>query len=322
MWRGAQPGGLRHPGTAGRRCAGDLADPSRNRGIGNETPSDRPRTRRHCSATKPDIEDGLVLDPEAPLTPAQAAERLALRSLAYTGSRFPKDVRSNSQRALETHPDLMLHPALFTLTWFEPRQWGLIPWDTDPSNADATHHGRREHRPRGRKFAEYALAAGRLRIDAPIRSRPGARSIGSAAPADSCAGAFTARRSTPGRRYGPGRAASVPRCSCGPPGTGTTDRPARPEPGRPRAGTAGISAATTCCSTKAPTQAELSSCQRSSAPQLATSRAHTSSGRAGYCIRSARARPRGWGRLGPCPRLQRGRVWPPVSLRPPRTRPP
>ncbi|UBI40896.1 DUF5954 family protein [Streptomyces mobaraensis] len=50
------------------------------------------------------IDDGLVLDPEAPIAPAQAAERLALRDLGYAGGRFPEDVRGDSQRALTTHP--------------------------------------------------------------------------------------------------------------------------------------------------------------------------------------------------------------------------
>ncbi|GHG63223.1 hypothetical protein GCM10018779_32620 [Streptomyces griseocarneus] len=102
------------------------------------------------------IDDGLILDPEAPVTPVQAAERLALRDLDYAGARFPEDVRRDSQKALTAHPDVMLlspvfrgverdgpgskvgggvharaHDARkaldFSLTWFEPRQRGLIP---------------------------------------------------------------------------------------------------------------------------------------------------------------------------------------------------
>lgn len=116
----------------------------------------------------PRIDDGLVLDPDAPLSPLQAAERLALRPLAYSGSRFPAHVLADSARAVETHPDVLLMPAAFQiaersgdgpwspgsalhatahdarrtldfgLTWMEPRSRGLIPFDADRT-ADARH---------------------------------------------------------------------------------------------------------------------------------------------------------------------------------------
>ncbi|MER5932367.1 DUF5954 family protein [Streptomyces sp. NPDC002054] len=108
----------------------------------------------------PEVDDGLVLDPDAPVTPTQALERLALRGLAYTGRRFPDDVRADAQRALDSH-DVLLLPAAFTvversaggwepvsgphatphdartsldfaLTWAWPRMRGLIPYDADP----------------------------------------------------------------------------------------------------------------------------------------------------------------------------------------------
>ncbi|MEV6332046.1 DUF5954 family protein [Streptomyces sp. NPDC051909] len=110
-------------------------------------------------AHSPRIDEGLVLDPDAPLSPTQAAERLSLRSLAYTGSRFPASVRRDSAQAVESHPDVLLMPALFrimersdgepwstgsglhatahdarrtldfALVWWEPRARGLIPRD-------------------------------------------------------------------------------------------------------------------------------------------------------------------------------------------------
>ncbi|MGP3683626.1 DUF5954 family protein [Streptomyces sp. IBSNAI002] len=113
-------------------------------------------------ATKgPEIDDGLVLDPDAPVTPTQAAEQLALRELCYSGERFPEDVREDSRRALDTHPDVLVLPATFTvaeqtdggwrpvsgphesphaarrsldfaLTWMWPRMRGLIPEDAAP----------------------------------------------------------------------------------------------------------------------------------------------------------------------------------------------
>ncbi|WP_327238359.1 DUF5954 family protein [Streptomyces sp. NBC_01317] len=141
---------------------------------------------------EPGIDDGLVLDPEAAVTPVQAAERLARRQLAYTGARFPDDVLDDSERALDTHPDVLLLPALFriveqdgdawkaasglhatahearktldfSLTWFEPRRLGLIPWDVEDRNADA-----RTVTAKGTATAElatYAEAADRLRAE-------------------------------------------------------------------------------------------------------------------------------------------------------------
>ncbi|GAU71033.1 hypothetical protein SSP35_26_00040 [Streptomyces sp. NBRC 110611] len=103
-----------------------------------------------------EIDDGLVLDPDAPVTPSQAAERLTLRGMAYAGSPYPDDVLADSHRALDTHPDVLLLPATFlivertgtgwkpgsglhataqearktldfSLTYWEPRMRGLIP---------------------------------------------------------------------------------------------------------------------------------------------------------------------------------------------------
>ncbi|MFE7313970.1 DUF5954 family protein [Streptomyces sp. NPDC057555] len=103
-----------------------------------------------------DIDDGLVLDPDAPVTPAQAAERLMLRGMAYAGSQYPDDVLLDSHQAVNTYPDILLLPTTFkivertdsgwksgsglhasahdarktldfSLTWWEPRRRGLIP---------------------------------------------------------------------------------------------------------------------------------------------------------------------------------------------------
>ncbi|OON82347.1 hypothetical protein B1H18_04840 [Streptomyces tsukubensis] len=141
------------------------------------------------------IDEGLVLDPQAPVTPAQAAERLALRSLAYTGARFPEHVAGDSRRALETHPDVLLMPPAFrimeedgsgwksgsglhtsahyarkqldfTLTWFEPRQRGLIPQGADGRDVDArsvTAEG--GDTAAQQELAEYVRAADRLRAE-------------------------------------------------------------------------------------------------------------------------------------------------------------
>ncbi|MFE2140814.1 DUF5954 family protein [Streptomyces sp. NPDC059456] len=145
-------------------------------------------------AAGPDVDDGLVLDPDAPVTPAQAVEQLALRGLSYAGGRFPQDVRSDSRQALAGHPDVLLLPPSFTivertaggwtpvngphasahaarraldfsLTWMWPRLRGLIAYDADlhtdartVAAAGAAFAG-----PPAAELAEYAAAADRLR---------------------------------------------------------------------------------------------------------------------------------------------------------------
>ncbi|MFD0020033.1 DUF5954 family protein [Streptomyces sp. NPDC058382] len=113
------------------------------------------------------VDADLILDPDAALSPVQAAERLSLRSLVYTGTRFPAPVLRDSARAVDSHPDVLLLPAAFqiversgdepwtsgsslhatphgarrtlhfSLVWLEPRRRGLIPLD---SNADVDAH--------------------------------------------------------------------------------------------------------------------------------------------------------------------------------------
>ncbi|MFD7630304.1 DUF5954 family protein [Streptomyces sp. NPDC059851] len=145
-------------------------------------------------ATEARLDDGLVLDPEAPVTPTQALEQLALRGLHYVGERFPAAVSADSRRALDTHPDVLLlpptfavveqsgngwkpvsgpHPTAhaarrsldFALTWAWPRMRGLIPVGTDV-HADARSRaaGGGAHADRNAaELAAYADAADRLR---------------------------------------------------------------------------------------------------------------------------------------------------------------
>ncbi|MEO3974897.1 DUF5954 family protein [Streptomyces sp. CAU 1734] len=144
----------------------------------------------HGGREGPRIDDGLVLDPAAPVTPTEALEQLALRDMCYTGARFPAHVRGDSRRALRTHPDVLLLPTAFTvvertdggwesvsgphpsahdarrslefaLTWAWPRMRGLIPIDhhTDSDARTVTAEGGAA----APELAEYAEAADRLR---------------------------------------------------------------------------------------------------------------------------------------------------------------
>lgn len=145
-----------------------------------------------AGARSPRVDDDLVLDPAAPLSPLQAAERLSLRSLAYTGTRFPDPVLRDSARAVETHPDVLLLPAAFliversgtepwtpgsglqatahdarrtlafALTWLEPRQRGLIPYDAE-QDVDAHTVVVENTSPAVGELAVFAEAAERLR---------------------------------------------------------------------------------------------------------------------------------------------------------------
>ncbi|MFF9473908.1 DUF5954 family protein [Streptomyces roseolus] len=140
----------------------------------------------------PRVDDGLVLDPDAPLSPLQAAERVALRPLAYSGARFPDAVLADSERAVESHPDVLLMPAGFliversgdgpwlpgsslhttahgarrtldfALTWMEPRTRGLISYDADRT-VDARRPPVGTTGKAAAELKEYAEAADRLR---------------------------------------------------------------------------------------------------------------------------------------------------------------
>ncbi|MFF9481589.1 DUF5954 family protein [Streptomyces sp. NPDC014733] len=140
------------------------------------------------------IDDQLLLDPQEPVTPALAAERLALRALVYAGSRFPEEVCRDSRLIRESHPDVLLLPPAFrvvekdgigwktgsalhasahearktldfSLTWFEPRQQGLIPWDLPDRTVDARAVAAESDEATAAELAEYIRAADRLRTE-------------------------------------------------------------------------------------------------------------------------------------------------------------
>ncbi|MFE5300366.1 DUF5954 family protein [Streptomyces sp. NPDC056632] len=147
-----------------------------------------------AGARSPRVDDDLVLDPDAPLSPLQAAERVALRPLAYSGPTFPPAVLADSARAVKSHPDVLLMPAAFlivertgdgpwspgsglqatahdarrtldfALTWMEPRTRGLIPHDADRT-IDARHPPAGTTEAAAAQLKEYAQAADRLRAD-------------------------------------------------------------------------------------------------------------------------------------------------------------
>lgn len=145
------------------------------------------------SFREPEVDDGLVLDPAEPVTPTQAAERFAMRDLAYSGDHYPSDVLSDSVRAVADHPEVLLLPTAFRvlenhggtwgisgglhpsahgarqtlefgLTWFEPRRLGLIPIDADHEN-DARAVLAAGGHPAADRLASFVRAADRLRAE-------------------------------------------------------------------------------------------------------------------------------------------------------------
>ncbi|GAA3793842.1 hypothetical protein GCM10023083_31530 [Streptomyces phyllanthi] len=84
-------------------------------------PAKRSWDKQARDTPSPDI--GLVLDPRRVDGPAAGAMRLGLRDFTYTGSRFPTEVRGDSERAVATHPDLVLLPTSFGVVEHKGHSW-------------------------------------------------------------------------------------------------------------------------------------------------------------------------------------------------------
>jgi len=76
-------------------------------------PVERSWERKARATRSRDIQ--FVLDPERVDGPAAGALKLGLQDFAYSGARFPSAVRADSERAVATHPELVLLPAGFGL---------------------------------------------------------------------------------------------------------------------------------------------------------------------------------------------------------------
>lgn len=72
----------------------------------------------------PSRDIGFTLDPgRGETSPMTGALRLGLRDFAYTGSRYPADVRADSERAVSTHPDIVLLPVGFGVAERRGQGW-------------------------------------------------------------------------------------------------------------------------------------------------------------------------------------------------------
>ncbi|KUL23042.1 DUF5954 family protein [Streptomyces regalis] len=102
------------------RCDGDnRLEPPRPT---DPEPAERTWDRRADHTPSPDLD--FVLDPErvegGPMTGALLA---ALRDFAYRGVRFPFDLRRDSERAVRSHPQVVLLPTCFGVVERERTGW-------------------------------------------------------------------------------------------------------------------------------------------------------------------------------------------------------
>ncbi|MDN0197235.1 DUF5954 family protein [Streptomyces sp. S.PNR 29] len=84
-------------------------------------PRQRSWDKRTKDAPSPDV--GFVLDPSRSGGPLEGALKLGLRDFAYTGTRFPSGVRADSQRAIASHPEIVLLPTGFGVVERDGHGW-------------------------------------------------------------------------------------------------------------------------------------------------------------------------------------------------------
>ncbi|WP_411082504.1 DUF5954 family protein [Streptomyces sp. cmx-18-6] len=77
-------------------------------------------------ASDPSRTDGFVIDHAAAVGLAEGLNRMGLVSHAYTATRFPEDVRADSQRALRTHPGVVMLPAMFRVVERKENSWSMV----------------------------------------------------------------------------------------------------------------------------------------------------------------------------------------------------
>ncbi|MEU1129796.1 DUF5954 family protein [Streptomyces sp. NPDC005900] len=99
-------------------------------------PVERKWSGRH---DPPSADLGFVLDPAEDTSGLMtSALKLGLREFAYTGARFPVDVRADSVRAIASHPDILLMPVGFGVS-----ERGTKGWKPVSSLMPTPHDARR-----------------------------------------------------------------------------------------------------------------------------------------------------------------------------------
>ncbi|MFF8913745.1 DUF5954 family protein [Streptomyces sp. NPDC015032] len=73
----------------------------------------------------PSTTKGFVVDHAAAVGLTEGLDRMGLLPLSYTSERFPPDVLEDSQRALRTHPGLVLLPVVFRVMERKEKSWSM-----------------------------------------------------------------------------------------------------------------------------------------------------------------------------------------------------
>lgn len=77
-------------------------------------------------APDPSRTKGFVVDHAAAVGLAEGINRAGLLQLSYTADRFPDDVRADSQKALLTHPGVVLLPTTFRVVERKELSWSMV----------------------------------------------------------------------------------------------------------------------------------------------------------------------------------------------------
>ncbi|MGQ4511506.1 DUF5954 family protein [Streptomyces sp. DW26H14] len=113
-------------GTRYRVVRGDEMARSGEDGLEPPRPTDMdpPRPSWDRRRDVPSLDPGACLDAgQEELSPMAAAMKLALREFAYTGARFPAEVRADSARSVRTHPEVVLLPTGFGVAERKGTRW-------------------------------------------------------------------------------------------------------------------------------------------------------------------------------------------------------
>lgn len=78
------------------------------------------------TAKSPSRTRGFVVDHSAAVGLMESLERMALLSVTYTSERFPAEVLEDSRRAVESHPGVVLLPAVFRALERDGVGWAIV----------------------------------------------------------------------------------------------------------------------------------------------------------------------------------------------------
>ncbi|MFJ4576585.1 DUF5954 family protein [Streptomyces sp. NPDC088846] len=99
------------------RTGGGRLEPPRSTDVDSEGWDVQDRT--------PSTTKGFVVDHAAAVGLTEGLDRVGLLPLSYTSERFPPDVLADSQRALRTHPGVVLLPVVYRVMERKEKSWSM-----------------------------------------------------------------------------------------------------------------------------------------------------------------------------------------------------